>query len=199
MQSEKLTSDQPSLYIKIGITTEVILSVCKVPLCNKKSVANGYCSMHYARVRRNGDPNCVRIEHHGMEKSSEYKSWQGMKERCYKKNNHKYYRYGGRGIIVCPQWKHSFKTFISDMGVKPFPKAQIDRIDNDGNYEPSNCRWATPLQNIRNASCTKLTIKQAKEIRQIYKTSNLFQREIGDLYGVSQTTIYSIVNNKTWT
>lgn len=78
---------------------------------------------------------------------SAYKVWNSMRSRC-TSGNKDYRHYGGRGISVCERWK-SFTNFLADMGEAP-PGMQIDRIDNDGNYEPGNCRWATPTQNLRN-------------------------------------------------
>jgi hypothetical protein len=85
----------------------------------------------------------------------EYASWRGMMERCYNPECAKYPRYGGRGITVCERW-HDVRAFISDMGKRPSPEHSIGRIDNDGNYEPSNCRWETRTQQSRNRSCNKL-------------------------------------------
>jgi len=88
---------------------------------------------------------------HGMTLTSEFNIWNGMRKRCLNKNNKDYKNYGGRGIKVCDRWLNSFENFYVDMGGRPSAKHSIDRINNDGDYEPSNCRWATAKeqQNIQ--------------------------------------------------
>ena len=85
---------------------------------------------------------------HGMNRTPTYKSWTCMKQRCYNSHNKDFKNYGGRGIQVCERWM-IFENFLVDMGERPEDKT-IDRIDNDGNYEPSNCKWSTHLEQIHN-------------------------------------------------
>src|ERR1035437_5978552 len=79
----------------------------------------------------------------------EYYAWRDMIRRCTQENHKSFKNYGARGICVCGQWLASFSNFLSDMGKKPSGHS-LDRINNDGNYEPSNCRWATASQQVRN-------------------------------------------------
>lgn len=82
--------------------------------------------------------------------SSEYTAWASMKRRCYYEKEDSYPLYGGRGIQVCDRWLHGFDNFLEDMGIKPSPTHSIDRIDVNGNYEPSNCKWSTSFDQARN-------------------------------------------------
>ncbi len=79
-----------------------------------------------------------------------YRTWMNMKFRCYNKNNKSYDNYGGRGITVCSRWLKAFENFLADMGEPPTPSHSIERKNNNGNYDPDNCMWATPIQQARN-------------------------------------------------
>lgn len=87
---------------------------------------------------------------HGMTKTPLHNKWCNMIQRCEDVRHTAYPHYGGRGIIVCTRWRTSFQAFMEDMGQVPFPGAEIDRIDNDGNYEPANCKWSTRTEQVRN-------------------------------------------------
>jgi len=97
----------------------------------------------------------------------EYKVWYAMIRRCYySQNSPSWKHYGGRGITVCERWRNSFHAFLSDVGNRPDPHLEIDRIDNDGNYEPGNVRWATPSQQHNN------TRNQKRRTRGVYFDSS---------------------------
>jgi hypothetical protein len=89
------------------------------------------------------------LKTHGMKGSPEWVSWQAMKTRCLNPNAAKYHLWGGRGIAICDRWVDSFENFYADMGPRP-DGCTLDRIDNEGNYTPDNCRWATASEQNSN-------------------------------------------------
>jgi hypothetical protein len=96
------------------------------------------------------------ITKHGGHGTPEYIAWQGMLDRCHNPKNKRYHRYGMRGIGVCDRWRHSFDNFLADMGKKPSAFHSIDRVENDGNYHPNNCRWATKSEQANNTSTNRV-------------------------------------------
>lgn len=94
----------------------------------------------------------------------EFRVWAGMLTRCSNPKVKAFERYGGRGIAVCDRWRNSFPTFLADMGPRPSPKHQIDRIDNDGNYCPKNCRWVMQDVQARNKSNARLISHAGKTL-----------------------------------
>ena len=119
------------------------------------------------------------------ERVPEYRAWEAMKYRCLNLNATAYPDYGGRGITVCERWM-SYENFIADMGRKPSPDHQLDRIDNDGPYSPDNCRWATRDQQQRNTR-TSRTIRFRKQTKHL--------NEWAEQYGLEPATLRDRLNS----
>ena len=133
-----------------------------------------------------------------------YKTWSGMKRRCTRAAAADYARYGGRGIRVCERWLNSFADFVADMGPRP-PGTSIDRINNDGNYEPSNCRWATNEQQYSNRRSTAGESNNMAKLNDDCVYAIRRQLEIGTSqytlarwFGVSRENISEISRRRTW-
>jgi hypothetical protein len=125
---------------------------------------------------------------HGMYQTPEYRAWIGMKGRCENPNNASFKNYGGRGIKICDRWR-SFEAFFADMGTKPFPKASLERIDNNADYAPENCKWASANEQLNNTS---------RNVRITFDgvTQNLFQWL--RVYNVQPSTYYARIKSG-WT
>jgi hypothetical protein len=126
--------------------------------------------------------------------SREYNSWASMLARCYTPTNHKYPEWGGRGITVCDRWRMSFEAFLADMGARP-PGTSIDRYpDGAGNYEPGNCRWATPTEQSRNRKCVRLSEESVAAIRSDLRPNRVIAKE----HGVTAGHIQDVRNGRAW-
>lgn len=129
------------------------MRLCSIAGCQAPHLAKGFCRAHYLRAWRGGDPTTDRrgkhFRTHGDTASPEFKAWVDMRQRCGNPFAREYPYYGARGIRVCERWSR-YENFLADMGRRPSAKHSIDRINNDGNYEPSNCRWATKSEQARN-------------------------------------------------
>lgn len=110
---------------------------CRLRNCSNKEKARGYCKTHYH-------------QYIFMPKHPLYYIWSTMIQRCTNPKHSRYADWGGRGIKVCDEWLQDYFTFEKDVGLRPTPFHQIDRINNEGNYEPGNIRWSTPILQARN-------------------------------------------------
>jgi hypothetical protein len=122
------------------------LALCKIEDCENPVNNRGWCIMHYRRWLRHGDPLIIKaVKNDGRMGHPYFSTHASMIKRCYSSNMKGYELYGGRGISVCDEWRgpFGFWQFVKDMGEKPAPSYGLDRIDPDGNYEPSNVRWAS--------------------------------------------------------
>ncbi len=110
----------------------------------------------------------------------EYITWSSMIYRCTNTKWHRYDRYGGRGITICQRWLDSFENFLADVGPKPEPHYTLERVDNDGNYEPGNVCWATRKQQARNRRSSRLLE---------FRGENRTMAEWGEITGIPAVTI----------
>jgi hypothetical protein len=126
---------------------------------------------------------------HGLSKTPMYRLWSSMITRCSNKRRRSYKDYGGRGISVCDRWKNDFTLFLHDVGERPSPRHSLDRINNNGNYEPGNVRWSTAAVQARNTTRTIMITYQGK-------TKSLF--DWAEEYGIKYKTLRGRICDRGW-
>ncbi len=199
----------------VGLLTGISQGELKMKLIRKSNKRNKYgyigsfsifycdfCEIEVERYTGNGNKNkscgCLRMINHKESSSLLYKSWCDMRYRCNRKENKSYKYYGGRGITVCDEWLmfSNFKKWALENEYRE--RLEIDRIDNDGNYEPSNCRFVTHAQNSRNTRNNKLSWPDVILIRNLYKPKTCTMPYLASVFKVTRQTIFKIIHNEIW-
>lgn len=184
-----------------GGMARIVLVIC--PYCKKENLS------HLYQIKNGSNVSCgcesrknaaKRKKTHGLSKHPLYGIWRGIRNRCHNPNVSCFHRYGGRGITICKEWDNDFKVFYDFAINNGWKKGlNIDRKDNDGNYTPSNCRFVTSTINNRNTSSNVLNPNKVRNIRKIISEKpELSNADIGELFNVSRSTVYSVKIRKTW-
>lgn len=147
LRSGKLTAIKPTGRRRHGTEWECICDCGKTHIARSSKLTRG-------EVRSCGCTRGAALRTHGLSKTPEYGAWMSMVLRCTNPLNNRWHTHGARGISVCQRWLDSFEDFLSDMGCKPHPNLSLERKDNDGNYTPGNCTWATSRDQADNRRTT---------------------------------------------
>lgn len=204
-ESELVFKEKPTHKNFIDITNETYNDLLVLGYGGKKySVSAWYCKCNCGNVvlaisshlKRGLTKSCgclalkIRTKHGhqiGGKQSRTYNTWRKMIDRCTNKNHKAYHHYGGRGIKIHEEW-FTFLNFLNDMGERPINKT-LDRIDNNGNYEPSNCRWATKKQQSRNTRTVK---------KLLFNNIERPLTEWAEIVGINASTINSRLLQYNW-
>lgn len=159
---------------------------------NRNRKGNSILKIHDVEQQsREGENNpCFRHGHACRSgRSSEYKSYQAMLARCYNRRNRSFKYYGARGIRVCCGWRKSFQKFLRDMGPKPSPEFSLDRIDPNGSYRKSNCKWSDSK-----------TQRRSRRDSHTYNFAGVYRplSEIAEFYGLPYLTVWERIHKLGW-
>lgn len=170
--------------------------IFKCPLCYN------FTEVRLHNGLRNKSCGCIHFTHRSSRINGKhtrlYRTWRGMRHRCLNKNAHNYHRYGGRGIKICDEWS-DFAQFRDWSFMNGYRKnLTIDRIDNNGDYEPSNCQFLTKRENGLKRTNIILSFGMAELIRKAYKNNHATQTELAELFNISYNQVNNILLNKTW-
>lgn len=149
------------------------------------AVLNGKASVKHGQARK------------GQE-TPEYKTWRCMIDRCTNPNAPNYRYYGARGIAVCRRWRESFQNFFADMGQRPSRSYSIHRLRNSRGYSPSNCAWASPLEQAHHKRTLKLTRAKVDALRASYNSGGIKQAELAEKYGIAPATVSQVITGARW-
>jgi hypothetical protein len=178
------------LYIDTERTKRKAYWICQCKCGNIASIRsdqlqNGSCKSCGCIKKEQDKLNLDRTTHN-LSKTRLYKIWQHMKARCYDQSRHDYYRYGGRGVKVCNEWFRSFETFYNWSMVNGYVNTlSIDRIDNNGNYEPDNCKWSTGKEQANN---------RRSNIKIFYKNNIVTLKQLSELTAIKYDILRYRVN-----
>lgn len=157
------------------------------------------CGEFVEKVKECGlNQNTCGCARHGMEGTRLNIIWKSMIARCVNNGSTSYNRYGAKGIKVCDEWRKfiPFKNWALNNGYSDC--LQIDRIDNNGDYTPNNCRFVTPAENSQNRRSTKLNPNAVKRIKYLHDCCGISKLDLSFEYRVHRKTISNVVNRKTW-
>ena len=172
-----------------------------VVLCQCDCGSKHKTGLHGLRTGKTSSCGCYKLEvsrrvvterntTHGKAGCPEYKSWQHMKGRCLNPKNPKYRIYGGRGITICPEWRHDFAAFLAHIGRRPGAGYSVERIDNSLGYQPGNVKWATRIEQMRNT-------RQNHVIE--FKGQKMTLVEWSERLGIDRFVLSSRLNRYSWT
>ena len=142
--------------------------------------------------------NILKHEQHRESNTPLYQVWANMKSRCMTTTCHNYHYYGGRGITICNEWAKSFIAFKKWAMSHGYANTlQIDRINNDGDYTPDNCRWVTSQVNSQNKRNTRLTPDIVKQIR-LLASQQVSQSDIARRFAIGVPTVHNVIHGNKW-